>query len=248
MMTKPNVAESPLTARAPIIDAQSPIRQRIIQAATDLLAQKGRDAVTTRAVAAAAGVQAPAIYRFFGDKDGLLAAVAEHSYTAFLAAKHRDHHPEDPIADLRAGWDLAVEFGISHPGVYALINTDLERGASRAAFEAGMQILKGRIQRLAAAGRLRVGDRLAATLVHATARGAVLTWLALPEDRRDPALLTTMRESMVTAITNERPAVDDAGYAGAARTLRARLPEQTTLSRREQDLLAEWLDRLAADG
>ncbi|WP_338419811.1 TetR family transcriptional regulator [Streptomyces klenkii] len=33
--------------------------------------------MTTRAVAAAAGVQAPAIYRLFGDKDGLLEAVAE---------------------------------------------------------------------------------------------------------------------------------------------------------------------------
>jgi AcrR family transcriptional regulator len=36
----------------------------------------GRRAVTTRAVAAGAGVQAPTIYRLFGDKDGLLDALA----------------------------------------------------------------------------------------------------------------------------------------------------------------------------
>ncbi|CAM5668879.1 hypothetical protein SVIOM342S_06255 [Streptomyces violaceorubidus] len=35
-------------------------------------------------------------------------------------------------------------------------------------------------------------------IIHATARGAVLTWLSLPEERRDPALFTTLRESMVS--------------------------------------------------
>ncbi|HEX7210582.1 MAG TPA: PIN domain-containing protein [Propionibacteriaceae bacterium] len=41
------------------------------------------------------------------------------------------------------------------------------------------------------------------------------------------------------------PAVEDAGPAGAARALRAALPEQTSLSSGEQALLLEWLDRLA---
>ena len=77
---------------------------------------------------------------------------------------------------------------------------------------------------------------------HATAPGAVLAWLSLPEQRRDPALLTAMRES---AVTTQTPAVEDAGPAGAARALRAALPEQTALSRGEQALLVEWLDRLA---
>ncbi|NED93539.1 helix-turn-helix transcriptional regulator, partial [Streptomyces sp. SID11233] len=45
------------------------LRERIVAAATELLEESGREAVTTRAVAARAGVQAPAIYRLFGDKD-----------------------------------------------------------------------------------------------------------------------------------------------------------------------------------
>jgi hypothetical protein len=85
-------------------------------------------------------------------------------------------------------------------------------------------------------------------LIHATARGAVLTWLSLPEDQRDQALLTAMREAMVAAVTSEKPAVQDAGPAGAARALRAVLPEETSLSSAEQELLREWLDRLASDG
>jgi len=221
-------------------------RQRVVEAAAELLAREGRDGVTTRAVAIAAGVQAPAIYRLFGDKDGLLEAVAEHGYATFLAAKKVEPEPKDPVEDLRAGWDLAVEFGLDHPALYMLMYSEPARATS-AAFKAGLEILRGRIHRLAVAGRLRVDEEIAATLIHATARGAVLTWLSLPEDRRNPALLTALRESMVATVTTQKPSVQDPGPAGAARALRAALPEQTTLSPAEQRLLSEWLDRLAAD-
>ncbi|PXY26897.1 TetR/AcrR family transcriptional regulator [Prauserella muralis] len=222
-------------------------RQRVIEAAADLLAREGRDAVTTRAVAAAAGVQPPVIYRLFGDKDGLLEAVTEHGYATFLAVKHADTRPRDPVADLRAGWDLSVEFGLVNPELYALMYGEPRRGTNSAAFHAGMRILLHRIHRLAASGLLRVNEELAASLIHATARGAVLTWLSLPDDRRDPALLTAMREAMVSAVTLDKPAVREPGPAGAARALRAALPEQTALSSGEQHLLGEWLDRLTAD-
>ncbi|SMD27391.1 TetR/AcrR family transcriptional regulator [Kibdelosporangium aridum] len=229
------------------VAAREVSRQRLVEMAADLLAREGREAVTTRAVAAAAGVQAPAIYRLFGDKDGLLDAVAEHGYATFLAAKHADARPEDPVEDLRAGWDLAVEFGLANPELYTLMYGEPRRGTDSAAFRAGMEILLERIHRLATSGRLRVSEDLAASLIHATARGAVLTWLSLPGDQRDPALLTALREAMITAVTLDEPAVHDASPASAARALRALLPEQTTLSSAEQHLLGEWLDRLTAD-
>ncbi|MDQ2795770.1 MAG: TetR/AcrR family transcriptional regulator, partial [Actinomycetota bacterium] len=47
----------------------------MIDVAARLLQEEGPAAVTTRGVALAAGVQAPAVYRLFGDKDGLLEAV-----------------------------------------------------------------------------------------------------------------------------------------------------------------------------
>ena len=62
-------------------------RARIIDVAARLLQEQGPAAVTTRGVAEAAGVQAPAIYRFFGDKDGLLEAVAEHVMATYVSAK-----------------------------------------------------------------------------------------------------------------------------------------------------------------
>lgn len=245
---EPGTAESGSAAESDGAGAgREQVRQRVIEAAIDLLTREGRDAVTTRKVAVAAGLQPPAIYRLFGDKDGLLDAVAEYGFAAFLAAKHIDPNPPDPIADLRAGWDLAVEFGLANPALYTLMYGVPVRSSS-AALEAGLEVLMGRIRRLAAAGWLRVDERLAVAIIRATAHGAVLTWLETPEDQRDPALLTILRESMVSAVTSQRPAVREPGPAGAARALRAVLPGQTALSDAERQLLGEWLDRLATDG
>ncbi|MEU8973370.1 TetR/AcrR family transcriptional regulator [Streptomyces monashensis] len=232
---------------APASPGHEQPRQRIVEAAIGLLESGGRDAVTTRAVADAAGVQPPAIYRLFGDKDGLLEAVAEHGFATFLASKRVDPDPPDLIEDLRAGWDLAVEFGLTHPALYTLMYSEPSATAS-AAYRTGIEILRGRIRRLAAAGWLRVDEELAAAIIHATARGAVLTWLSLPEGDRRSALLTALREAMVTAVTHAEPAVRKPGPAGAARALRAALPDQTALSGAEQHLLREWLARLATEG
>jgi AcrR family transcriptional regulator len=76
----------PAETTAPV-DPRSSTRDRIVDVAADLLRAEGRTAVTTRAVAEAAGVQAPTIYRLFGDKEGLLDAVAESEMTRFSARK-----------------------------------------------------------------------------------------------------------------------------------------------------------------
>ncbi|MEW1839271.1 TetR/AcrR family transcriptional regulator [Nonomuraea angiospora] len=240
-MADPNPAG---LAAEPSVTAREQTRRRIIDVAIDLLERGGRDAVTTRAVADAAGLQPPALYRLFSDKEGLLDAVAEHGFIRFLAAKHLDPDPQDPIKELRASWDIAVEFGLANPALYALMYAEPAR--STTAFRAGLEHLKERIRRLALTGLLRVEENLAAQIIHATARGAVLTWLSLPESQRNPALLLALREAMITAVTTQEAAVQERGPAGAARALRAALPDQNVLSHAEQRLLTEWLDRLSA--
>src|SRR3954451_12093730 len=108
-------------------------RERIVQGAAALLAEGGRDAVTTRAVASAAGVQAPTIYRLFGDKSGLLDAVAEHGFAAYLGEKGVPEPDADPVDDLRTGWDMHVGFGLANPALYALMYGDPRPGESWAA-------------------------------------------------------------------------------------------------------------------
>jgi AcrR family transcriptional regulator len=232
-------------AAEPGATAREQTRRRVVDAAIDLLERGGRDAVTTRAVADAAGLQPPALYRLFGDKQGLLDAVAERGFTRFLAAKEQlESAPEDPIKELRDGWDAVVEFGVTNPALYLLMYGEPTR--STVVIRIGLEHLMDRIRHIAAAGLLRVEERLAVQIVHAAASGAILTWLSVPEPQRDPALLVALRESMVTTVTAREPAIHEQGAAGAARALRAALPSQNALSEAEEQLLAEWLRRLSA--
>src|SRR6201995_6212156 len=85
-------------------------RAQLVEVAAELLATGGPDAVTTRSVALAAGMQAPAIYRIFGDKGGLLDAVVEHGFASYLAQKPPVGGSTDPGGGLRAGWGLYIGF------------------------------------------------------------------------------------------------------------------------------------------
>src|SRR5690349_17456271 len=96
-------------------------RAAIVEAAAHLLRDQGIRAVTTRGVAQAAGVQAPTIYRLFGDKDGLVDAVAEHVLAEYVGRKAAGEADPDPVADLRAGWRTHVGFALENPELYALL-------------------------------------------------------------------------------------------------------------------------------
>lgn len=217
-------------------------RIRIVEAASRLLAREGREALTTRAVAAAANVQAPTIYRLFGDKRGLLDAVVAHGIDAYLREKSTRTLIADPLEDLRHGWDLHVAFGLANPAVYALMaDPSLRLDAGKD----GMKHLEQRIHRIALAGRLRVSEARAVALVHAAGLGTVLALLERPEAERDPELSATAREAVITAIATKAPGAKLNKVATAAITLRAGLAELDALTPRERDLLDEWLSRIA---
>jgi len=221
-------------------------RARIVRTAADLLTHGGREAVTTRAVAAAAGVQAPTIYRLLGDKVGLLDAVADHGFQAYLTQKGARPAGGDPVDDLRAGWDLHIGFGLANPALYALMYGDPRPGPPPQAAARAMTMLRALVRRIAEAGRLRIGEEQAVHLVHAMACGTVLTLLAMAE--RDPALSDLARDAALAAVIADAPAVATPGPVGAAVALRAVLTDTDVVTNGERALLGEWLDRIAAAG
>lgn len=229
-------------------DTTASTRERIVRAAAELLARGGRDAVSTRAVAAAAGVQAPTIYRQFGDMRGLLDAVASYGFAMYLGGKRSRARAEDPVEDLRRGWDSHVEFGLANPALYTLMYGEPRPGAELAATAQAMEILHGLVQRVAEAGRLRIGIAQAAHMLHAACRGVTLDLLGVHPDERYPTLSTHVREALLDAVTVP---VDGTAHGSRGRVssravaLGAVLPEVTTLTPGERSLLSEWLDRLS---
>ncbi|MDH7794596.1 MULTISPECIES: TetR/AcrR family transcriptional regulator [unclassified Beijerinckia] len=223
----------------------SDTRARIIAAAAALVAAGGSEAATTRAVANAASVQAPTIYRLFGDKRGLLDAVAEETFSNYVAGKAQRARDGDPVEDLRLGWDAHVAFGLANPAIFTLISATYPEPLSRTA-AAGMAVLRERVRRVARTGRLRVSEERAVDLIHAMGTGTVLTLLEKAPNER-AGLAEAARNAVFAAILDERsgPVAGASSVAGTASALRARLDEVTGLTPGEQLLLDELLRRIA---
>ncbi|MFG2946375.1 TetR/AcrR family transcriptional regulator [Streptomyces adustus] len=224
-------------------------RERILRAAARLLAEGGSEALSTRAVCAAAGVQAPTLYRVFGDKDGLLDAVAGYGFERYLAEKHSLAPTEDPVEDLRRGWDMHVDFGLTHPAFYVLMYGTVRPGHRPAAAEDAYAMLRAMLERTARAGRLRIPVDAAAQTIQATSAGVTLALISSPADARDLGLSVRVRDTVLAAVTTEaRPAAPTSGDAVPvhALALNAALGDRpTALGSTETVLLREWLERLA---
>ena len=228
--------------------SRADVRARIVGVAARLLQEHGPSAVTTRGVAEAAGVQAPAIYRLFGDKDGLLEAVAEHvmaTYVTAKAAKVRAASADDvdPLDELRAGWQAQIHFGLANPSIFRLLS-DPERGLHSPAAQAGRRILETRVHRVALTGRLAVSEQRATGLIQAAGIGAIQTLLSTPPEHRDSGLADSLYEAVLRHVLVDPPEPAEHGSAAAAVALRAIAPGLGTLTHAEHQLLTEWLDRI----
>jgi len=237
-------------------DPGQDVRTRIVRAAIELLASGGRSAVTTRAVSAAAGVQPPTIYRHFGDMQGLLDAAARETLAGHMREQATRALTNDPVEDLRRGWDLHIEFNLAHPDAFALkYSAPSVAGAAKVIHES-VEVLKSLVLRIAEAGRLRVDVARATDLLYAAGTGVTLTLITTPPVERDPRLSETMREAILSTITVPASAEEPNGSLDAAPiadrvavhavALRALLTDSSgVLSPAEQLLLNDWLDRLA---
>lgn len=232
------------------VETRNDSRERIIEAAVSLLRDEGQAAVTTRRVAERAGMQAPTIYRLFGDKDGLLDAVGEHVMAAFATAKASEMADAgaDPVDDLRHGWDMTIDFGLANPDLFVLLSDPARQQRSPAA-QAGIQLLTERVHRVALTGRLRISEENATELIHAAGTGAILTILARPVAQRDRRLADTMLDAVldqILACADEKREAVEKTIGAPAVALRAQAAQMRGLSPGERTLLGEWLDRIIA--
>ncbi|MEU8675400.1 TetR/AcrR family transcriptional regulator [Streptomyces sp. NPDC048560] len=231
-------------------------RARILEVAAGLVAASPDGDVSTRAVCEAAQVGAPALYRYFGDKEGLLSAVVDHGFDAYLATKRERDQSTDPVQDLRQGWDSHVDFALRNPNLYRLMNSPAMRTPPASALEAH-RILTRDLERAAARGRLLVAPELAAQMIMSANVGVALMLVARPATFSDPTASQRVRDAVHAAVLT--PDATDAGVAdtaapfaavavpSTAATLSALLRQShgAGLSTAEAALMTEWLDRVS---
>lgn len=224
-------------------EVRDDVRSGIVDAAARLLHEQGARAVTTRGVAQAAGVQAPTIYRLFDDKDGLIDAVAERVMATYVVAKSVSaaRAGGDPVADLRSGWQMHVDFGLANPELYALLNNPARQRSP--ATTAGIDVLRTRVHRLAAAGLLCVDERRAADMIHSAGTGTVIALLGVPADERDLGLSDAMFTAVTSNILTTAPAIPDTALNAITITFATMVADLPALTDAERTLMTEWLTR-----
>lgn len=219
-------------------------RQRILDATEDLLKRAGRDEVTIRAVAEAAGVQLPTLYRLFGDKVGLLEAVVERGFLRYMSIDPIPGPAWTEVDLLRRGWDIHVRFGVENPELYSLMYGDFSMRKDSPALRLAQEGLKGLFDRLARAGLLRLPQHEAMLTAFASASGAVLALQFLPPEVKRETFLANAQERMVRAVVLSDEPSQDNTLGTALAIVRGNVSSLASLTVGEQGLLAEWLERV----
>ncbi|MFI5841764.1 TetR/AcrR family transcriptional regulator [Catenuloplanes sp. NPDC051500] len=224
------------------------VRAAMLVAAERQLATSPDRDIATRAVCEAAGVTQPVLYRLFGDKNGLLDALADDGLRRYAARKAAQEQTGDPVADLRAGWDDHTRFALQNPALYQLMFAPRPRSHAQARRKI-MDLLEATLLRCSAAGALRMPPAAAAQLILPANVGLALSMIAQPELFADPDLSVRMREAVFGAVLTEPATADPSEpVPAAALRLRSQLAVSGTdaLEPAEITLLDRWLERLAS--
>jgi len=163
-------------------------RTRLCDVAEKLFAARGPDGVTMREMAHELGVSSMTPYRYFKDKDAILAAVRTRAFNHFAAAMEsagiesarKESAPQ--IATARPG-HAYLDFALAHPAAYRMMfdvsqPTFADYPELVAAMGRARLTMGAGLRELAAAGRFKGDVELAAYVFWSAMHGAVMLELA----------------------------------------------------------------------
>jgi AcrR family transcriptional regulator len=97
------------------------VRTKILDAARDLFAREGYEAVTMRRIARAIEYSPTAIYLHFADKEALVRTLCDEDFRALAKAFVRIAREKDPLERLRRIGLAYLDFAMEHPNAYRLM-------------------------------------------------------------------------------------------------------------------------------
>ena len=97
------------------------LRERVLQAAVDMLTTEGVAGFTTRRVAEEAGTSTPAVYELFGDKAGLVREMFFEGFRMLYRRLDEISSSGDPRADMIAVIPVLRGFAQDNPALARLM-------------------------------------------------------------------------------------------------------------------------------
>ncbi|MGH6957925.1 MAG: TetR/AcrR family transcriptional regulator [Caulobacteraceae bacterium] len=162
-------------------EALGEFREKLIDAAERLFGAHGLEAVTMRQLAAEVGVSPMTPYRYFADKEAILAAVRARAFNRHADALEAAY--EATADDLERASEAVgrayVEFAFSHPEAYKLI-FDVTQTNERdypdlvAAGERSRRTMTRHLEALAAAGKFDGDAEFVGHMLWAALHGPIM--------------------------------------------------------------------------
>jgi AcrR family transcriptional regulator len=160
-------------------------RQRLCDAAARLFIERGPDAVTMRSLAKELGCSAMTPYRYFKDKDAILAAVRARGFDEFADALEKANSgAADSTSRARAIGAAYIQFARERPHVYRMmfeapflpdgdVDPDLVRAGERA-----REQMKGYVRDMVTSGVIEGDPILIGNLLWGGVHGIVMLSLS----------------------------------------------------------------------
>jgi AcrR family transcriptional regulator len=195
--------------------ARPQVRDALLAAARTELAEHGRAAISLRAVARRAGLSHAAPKYHFGDRSGLLTAIATEGFHA-LARQLSEVHESDAQQQLAVLGCAYIDFGLSHPALFELMFAPSELHATDpeliAAQEQAIGTLTTTVSRLGGTAATRSGTPELAliswALVHGLAvlaRDGALQAAATPPPANGAELAYTLTDLFTQYVGEHLP-------------------------------------------
>jgi TetR/AcrR family transcriptional regulator len=116
-------------------------RSRILDAALSLFSQKSYEAAGVQEIADNAGIAKPALYYYFGNKQGLLGAIAAEYGSVFLDITRRTcAYRHDLVMNLRGLLRKTLAFSAEHPHFWRLMESLFSAAPETESYAAGKEL------------------------------------------------------------------------------------------------------------
>jgi AcrR family transcriptional regulator len=220
-----------------------PARGRILDAAVTYVSEHPGQDMPLRAVCAAAGVQLPTLYHYFGSKQGLLDEVEKIGFRRFMALKLEVQNSGNFLTDMQIGWDRHIEFAMDNPGLYLLMYGQLQPGSINPGRREPEEYTLELCRKADREGILVVSPELAAAHIMCTCIGAALRFIVY--GAVDTVLSRAILQATLDAVTGSDHRAASPRVTTAARELLLALAEEDVdLDGPELNLLQHWLQRM----
>ena len=199
--TQPRASEAP-RRRSP-----SSAPAEILAATEAILLEEGSAGLSIRKVAERSGYTAPTIYHHFGDKTGLVDAVLEPRFQEIHELMLQIPRGNDPAKNLREIAAAFIHFAFENPDHYRLLTTPRPAAAAPVpSAEAAQELVKRRLEELAAVGDLATPDVEAAYQVTSAVISGVISFhLNRPDEPLADGFLELALDTVERGILRLRP-------------------------------------------